>query len=1180
VALTQTIYIRSFQLYKRKREEGSLKRYTFILALLLFLAFIPVASSFCCYGPAFSTTDYCFDQLEMADAAQAQDICNQGSATWSDAASCNEIAQCTTYGCCCDGTVPVSNSVNGVVQAACEVSQETNLEFIPYPDIQQSGSCSEICQTSGPPPVTTYSIVGKVVNGAGQGLANVQIYYGANLQWGLTDGAGNFVISSLNPGTYTVRAESGNACSDDDQVTVVDQNVPLQLTLTCTDFPIWQCTSWSACIFGQQTRTCTQTASTGGTTPIAPESARACQGEEPGQEPFCDDAVLSNGEKCYYDPATNTFIDVSCGLKEFCIPKGLSGGCLCLVTPEDTDITPGDGICEGAETCENSPDDCSESCLSVCEQGVPAISGILPVPQSQNVTVLWSITDRSCIDHFILHKCTAQGCQDFSVSETHFNDTLQPGVEYCYNVTADFSSPLAEDTTSAKACYTLNASVCLATHPLADDQTFCHNTTDQLNAIATCDASNQLNITLCSAITGIATSTCYYKPLNGKTTTNCTQTVDGVCELCNGPYSMFGAFDFGLKTSLDIGLTSCSVLEATYNACYFDKTLLTVNKYYDCSEVTSCYDYQSAASCNDPCNKLEETCQWNSFKGLTGVCMPVEKEKQDCDKCNDEQYNHVFPGCLPEMCNLFGDACYYTDINNADLCTGPGTEIGNACFYYMDEAACGIPSASLDETTNMLTKSNDNQSLGTCDWTDAALCIKDADDDGFDDCPAVEFSTLTEITKCRNDNIPPESTVSIEDVYDVGKFDVGIAVKDNAYADVPVLFSMTKCDDETCDVEKIYPDKTFPELQINESENSYYLLRYFAKDASKNLEVIKEKVIQFIAPLAITERANSTIGHYDINYGWLHSLSLHFSTNREAFCKGILTPVNQDSFAARIDRLGNDFAINYANLGGATYNFDISCQDAYSEPVTERWTFSLEGDYAIYNVTPKGGTFNSSDVVISFLVSNDTVDTRCNLSRAGPTYALANYETWTTGNKEYHTALKHAEPGKYEYYAACVINVSAPAKEYLEGDLNDMAYFWIDTTKPLTTVFELSSNKPVIFNNSKIYENVTLLFSCNDTNLDNVEEREDMPSLDHNFGCNAIYYTNVSLNASCPAQGVAYTALPSENPTLKVDYKNPGKAKLCYYSVDNGGNKETTKHVLLNLKNLKPFGITIALVPS
>ncbi len=921
---------------------------------------------------------------------------------------------------------------------------------------------------------------------------------------------------------------------------------------------------------------------------------------------FCGNGVVEGTEQCDYDDSTGTYDalpGVSC---ENNFNDCSWGSCTCIQPPTcnlNGQLEPGED-CDGSSysnTCINF-DHCTASCECVagnaCLEVVqnPAISGIGLVGEDAAISLSWTLESvcDSYVDSFVVLRCDGEfdaGECAGSWSPTDINsgiysysdsDNIQPNSWYSYIVRALYPGNIFEDSNPVKI--QTGDAACMESH----EDTFCYNNPN--SGIYYCDSNNLLQIFVDSGQDQYCLSFCYEDD-NGP---ECKGITD--CQECNSVYGEFSAYG---KNNLYVeyephGDFLCDNLATIQNVCYLDYTLTAVDKYYDCSEVTSCYDYSSKTSCDyDPCGQFASgECSWNNYQeefGL-GICTSNVLEEQDCSRCSDGS-NNLFPYCNKELCSLYGAACYFDGLSNnkGSWVSGCKNELDLECRDYDNVADCiGLEEYNVDITYNgnqrtgithfISNYSDDYFDFGKCKWDTASdeLCYRDSNDDSdvFDisylDCTVGDL-------KCRKDFQAPVTSVFVQDAYGA-LFSAEYNVVDNVYnidnGDFETYYCVTE-QPNTC-----YPNANTDLASGNvftytPSTSGNYILYYYSIDPAKNIEVLQNKTFT-------VDKTGPTIT-IDWNYvpyfngEWKSELFINVSLDENATCQFNLTDSNNNPEGSQHEVGGTNFSFYYQGLEDGRYLFNYNCVDKFgnAQTISGPKVMLIEGDISISNPLPEG-TLNYRNVKLNITTQNFA---ECRYSTVSPLYSDMNetladdvnriYEgTFTTNatGKLHKHSLTLPGSGAYRFYTACNVSKTeedgSTSYEITENNNADWILFAIDQISPTTIVRDTTAGLMGSFKFSQWHPELHLTFEC-----------VDIPMIDYGknwaYGCNepnnyeSVYlcenpneFTSCNPNASW--SGSTFEKITS------------GEYTIRFYSEDNGGNDQVIREETLHIDNDLP----------
>ena len=504
-------------------------------------------------------------------------------------------------------------------------------------------------------------------------------------------------------------------------------------------------------------------------------------------------------EECEFSDNTYAHVlqDSFCSATQ-CIKPGEPGECLCR-----TDISCGNGALDKGEECDAGVGDCESGVCSLatctcesCDEDdkTPALAY---TNTTGGVKLSWSLNCHENPERFLVNHCSVESgstcipsfddSTDGSVREYEYNP-LDISSNHCFSITSTYSTT-ENDHTSNIICLSPPAFEC--TFP--KDDYFCED-----NTVMKC-ASGKKEVVVANGVaqdcTAFGSYICIDYPHIGEQNARCIY--QSPCDKCNGWYGMFSADNrvvFGFDQAGSEGSIACNAALS----CYLDYTPTSVDKYYECSSVSTCYDYKSKEACvgvegvlnessgiyydprpsNDDGNKCGmDECEWAPSGKFSefgiGVCRPKDTEKQECGFCDDYSLNNFYGNCNQDLCALFGD-CYYDDpstLNKNGLAErGCVHRRDMACQFYDNEDDCTGKQASRQAsilntswsgnapyvypsggTNEHLQNSSDYLSFGLCVWNSDA-CFKDGDGNEIKDCQGINSGI-----GCMQDTSPPDS---------------------------------------------------------------------------------------------------------------------------------------------------------------------------------------------------------------------------------------------------------------------------------------------------------------------------------------------------------------------------------------------------------------------------------------
>lgn len=574
----------------------------------------------------------------------------------------------------------------------------------------------------------------------------------------------------------------------------------------------------------------------------------------------------------------------------------------------------------------------------------------------------------------------------------------------------------------------------------------------------------------------------------------------GLCGECAVPFGLFL-------------LPQCQ-----YLSCYLDYSRFNVDIYNDCGEISSCYDYKSETACeNNKCGM--PACEWSNSDlseiGL-GVCKPSQKEYQDCSKCNS-QFNSLLGGCNSNICGLMGDECRYT---SKSTCIDD-TEM--ACIYYTTQEECtGQQNLALEinDDNSIKQASQDKLNIGTCRWE--GRCIKDADENTIKDC-------LEDDYKCQSDNVPPITIVPKIPVSPLN-IEIPFAVFDNSYdnANVITYYAIAK--------EWTYPTTEAINGKFSKiiSESDFYILTYYSKDKSNNIEQVKSFQFYVDGEKPQVEVIYNAIPQEQNQDNWTSKVDIVIKAEDNAdslvTCSGQLLQGNVEFNS--IDSLDNELiaerTIHYSDIPDGFHVFHYECNDRSGNVDAGNVLISVSGDRSLINPLPSTTLNYHQNIQLSITSAKSA---ECRYSDSINSFEhMSGY--FTTLNNLLHTVVVEVSPIIFNnrFYVKCKLLDTG----VIIGTENDEIRFTIDEKPPITKIYGALQSCSADW----LHNNFELIFDC----LDPAQRKVGYPT---EFGCSKTFYCTGDV---CnPSTEFANSIILSQTTPIR------------YYSIDAGGNAETIK---------------------
>ena len=449
----------------------------------------------------------------------------------------------------------------------------------------------------------------------------------------------------------------------------------------------------------------------------------------------------------------------------------------------------------------------------------------------------------------------------------------------------------------------------------------------------------------------------------------------GNCTKCNGVFAMYAAMDF--KLDYNSNIFPCTQIET----CLLDYTKTTVDKYYYCSNITSCYDYNSEDACtNDRCQV--NNCAWNYINEELGkgVCKSNIPEYQDCGACEP-------PWCNRWLCQNFYGECYFNELGSQ----GPKGCIPKSqttCNIYDTEDDCANPTGNFSinvhyntsgrrdaGTHHVITNSSDYFDYKKCKWDDdqsGDQCYRDADDnsDSFPTTDLTKDCNFLDL-KCSLDFGNPITTiVPGQEVLGGTSASIEYSVHDDVYSNPELSTYYCIVDrEQTCypSIQATY-NRFFKSFLNNTNETKNFTLFYYSKDPAENLEEVHK--YNFTADgTPLTGTITFTLGE-PLQIGedeWLTNLTVELNMSRDATCSAHMenTSSAEIQFINSFTGLyGSHWERMYVSLRDGRYSYVVDCTDSFGNTFHKVSTKIVEGDYRITNPQPSG-TINYTNVILS-----------------------------------------------------------------------------------------------------------------------------------------------------------------------------------------------------------------------
>lgn len=743
---------------------------------------------------------------------------------------------------------------------------------------------------------------------------------------------------------------------------------------------------------------------------------------------------------------------------------------------------------------------------------LPEITSLNLEKAAGRTNVVLEYTHQCSPSVIYIQRCKGTACVPFPIAELspqtlEFTDTnVEPGATYKYSVMAYYDYGFVGKVVSEPKTISLGEAECFSKD---DRDEICLGSTRY-----ECDENN----TITELTDQVKKDLCIY---SSETETEYVPEAD--CSQCNPPLGLFSYA--GIVMIEEEGIPPYPVLCSEVESCYSDYTRTAVDKYLSCENVESCYDYKSEGACTaNKCLK-QMPCHWvdhvSSALGM-GVCVPDEEKYHDCARCNQPgKFNELFLSCDEDLCERYGafdedrdnlyepateeSSCYFTSdkkcVNKREA----------SCEHYRNEGDCGTGNQDIVEVDTFVTNeitapTEDFFGYEICAYNkpDSDFlnhCYKDANDDNLrDPYPKdmlLPYTVIVHPTQAKEIN------------FDYVVYDT---VNETPVTNAETWFSVTGTGQAN------FIKATGGKIKYSELDEGTHTVHYFSKDKAHNLEIIKS----FDIEIDTTEP--------EITFSWLYGVGNDIIIKLEAeeiiSCRAFM----KNQAGARIqtekdilfDEPGASFSRTY-QLDDGIYYYNYTCNDMVGNPASEQKTMIVDRDNLVFNGQPSG-TINYDYVTLSV---ETKIDAECRHSTnpmlTDTAYSAA--EPLITNDKRHHlSSAFQLSNGAYAYYVRCRSKDTGELTRY--STVPKIA-FSVDTTPPETVLKQSAEGWA---------QKKDIDFGCTDP---------PVFGLYPEFGCDTTKYciSNTDCTPTTEAKSVTVTAF----------------SRLCYQSIDKGGNAEQIK---------------------
>lgn len=619
--------------------------------------------------------------------------------------------------------------------------------------------------------------------------------------------------------------------------------------------------------------------------------------------------------------------------------------------------------------------------------------------------------------------------------------------------------------------------------------------------------------------------------------------------------------------------------EGTSNYCYFEYTPTVVDQCKSCTNINSCFDYQSEDACTTN-NCLSEStggdtgkerCAWVNASSNAevinygfiipdfvssetgrGYCVESDYNADDrCSLCSSGAtlFENYF--CTAEVCSGLGRCFSHENVGKCNPCGESPTTTSN-CYQYATELECTAGQSTQRDGYGQLTFSKDRCGWERCAWQGIpdgpGTCIKDGDGNSEDDCTV--FSNRADIAKCHQDNTAPRTKLIPDGIPSLSLSNTNVTFEgDDLYHTVPTqrsnLASLSYClrstdaqDQSICSID-LYHTVPYPghdekepvsiDIVTNLGEltlatGKAYRVLFFSQDKYANQENPQQGMV-FIDNVA----PDFTIKETHTTEADLTDLAVYLDEPNEpmqcAFSLKQILPLGETQLRAITrDSLRKEAA--FENLGGIRYLLNVTCEDDHQNARSKTKNYVFDQEQGITIISPQLREVLASQVV-RFKVSTQ-VGATCSLHTTDTNEKIVDFVTNEEG-KIHETPLV---PGFVEREYAAEHKVVCT--ELLTGEsTEDYFHFRIDFTSPETQIILQES------------------------------AREERPTT---YGWEKFFVRRAQVSFTCTAEGfpcssTKYCLGPGceliSNPRY-TEYTQPfevtNTTPICYYSLDEANN--------------------------
>ncbi|MBW2974627.1 carboxypeptidase-like regulatory domain-containing protein [Candidatus Woesearchaeota archaeon] len=615
--------------------------------------------------------------------------------------------------------------------------------------------------------------------------------------------------------------------------------------------------------------------------------------------------------------------------------------------------------------------------------------------------------------------------------------------------------------------------------------------------------------------------------------------------------------------------------------CYYDSSTTIIDKCDNC-RAKSCYDYKSKEACEaDNCRAgglyidretgANNGCKWiHTWEEYgKGICYDPDFNGQECGLCSNEGDLFFNTGCTQTICSALGK-CYSSsdgcmecaegtaceDYENEEACVGI---VGNEQeIDFVNNAGCGINNIPLE-----IQPSNDACGLGVCKWDSTMKsCYKDADDDLVEDCGEGEVI-------CMKDSKPPVTSpeMSIPNIGLSGhhiQFIVpyqGWSYAEKFYYCVDASNTCCPTSEKNLDcvvntgkctvIGGVNPVEDLADSEYTSKGPGIYYIRYYSVDNYKNTEEVKSLAFYLDKDPPDYSLTYETEKEGEKEGQAISSLEINLESDECISCSYMMVvpligdPVKSGGFVlGEADKVSK---LEFSGLEDGIYTCTTNCFDDVGNEMKKDWQIVVDAMQEITQFYPYDKTLKKTQIDFSVNTTDDSTCTATGIlgySGADITFT----QEQISRNKFAHTYSGTFGDGTYHLEVDCepVLGVKKPDSVFLS--------FTVDAIPPATVVksggevFDFSA-----WHRTDTEPPLKLSLECDDPDLG------DQPG---EFGCeHTSEYIKYCLGPSCTLSDDDPSSIP-----ITGDYST----YISYYSVDKGGNIETTQTKLVKVDNGVP----------